>query len=71
MSVRLLQLRTISRTTPQKKAKEWVPISWLKVLAAHLNLPSFDLTIAEFWSAIARLGGFIGRAGDGFCGWQT
>ncbi|WP_448287985.1 IS4 family transposase [Phormidesmis priestleyi] len=27
--------------------------------------------MAQFWQAVARLGGFIGRKSDGQPGWQT
>ncbi|MBC6471609.1 MAG: hypothetical protein GDA48_01200 [Hormoscilla sp. GM102CHS1] len=65
VSVRLLQLRNISRTEPEVPASNLVPKKLLKVLVAHLNLPDDNLTNAEFWGNIARLGGFIGRSGDG------
>ncbi|MGV0029489.1 IS4 family transposase, partial [Phormidesmis priestleyi ANT.L61.2] len=28
-------------------------------------------SLAQFWQAVARLGGFIGRKSDGQPGWQT
>ena len=71
VSVRLLQLRNRSRTAKEVPAEDLVPKKLLKVLVAHLNLPSDNLTTAEFWKNIARLGGFIGRSGDGLPGWQT
>jgi hypothetical protein len=54
VAVRLLQLRCISRTHPQLPASEFVPSIMLKVLVARLGLPSLDLTVGEFFLAIAR-----------------
>ncbi|MBD0299303.1 MAG: IS4 family transposase, partial [Nitrososphaera sp.] len=71
VAVRLLQLRTISRHHPEVFAREFVPELMLKVLVARLGLFSNDLTLGQFWTALARLGGFIGRKSDGLPGWQT
>ena len=37
----------------------------------YLKLPPGDLTLREFWRAVARLGGFLARKSDGEPGWQT
>ncbi|MGI2908426.1 IS4 family transposase [Tolypothrix sp. VBCCA 56010] len=71
VAVRLLQLRTFSRSHPQIPAQQFVPKQMLKILVARLGLLSEDLTLGEFWIAIARLGSFIGRKSDGSPGWQT
>lgn len=71
VAVRLLQLRTLSRSHPQHLASSVVPPIMLKVLMARLGLPKWELTLAEFWRGLARLGGFIGRKSDGNPGWQT
>ena len=71
MAVRLLQLRSLSRTHPDAKASFFVPKVMLQVLVARLRLSSPELTLAEFWLAIARLGGFLARKADGLPGWQT
>jgi hypothetical protein len=40
--------------------------------AARKNLPRVqDLTIGQFWREAAKLGGFLGRRGDGETGWIT
>ncbi len=44
VAVRLLQLRTISRSQPEVKASEFVPELVLNVLVAKLGLFSNDLT---------------------------
>lgn len=69
--MRLLQLRNISRTHPEKPAKHFVPTMILNILVARLGLLSDDLTLGKFWKCVARLAGFLGRKGDGLPGWQT
>lgn len=71
VSVRLLQLRTLSRNNLQLSASEYVPSIMLKVLVARLGLINCELTLGEFFLAIARMGGFLGRKSDGLPGWQT
>jgi len=44
VSVRLLQLRTLSRSNPQILAHQYVPSIMLKVLVARLRLTSCELT---------------------------
>ena len=39
-------------------------------LVARLRLPHLELTLGEFWRALARLGGFIGDKSDVNPGWQ-
>jgi hypothetical protein len=45
----------------------------VKVLIAKrkLKVPIGELTVYEFWRAVAMLGGFLGRKSDGNPGWQT
>ena len=71
VAVRLLQLRHLSRYHPRRLASTVVPTQMLKVLVARLGLPDTELTMLEFWRAVASLGGFIGRHSDGEPGWQT
>lgn len=71
VSVRLLQLRTLSRLAPGTPAEQVVPHLLLKILTARLGLFSTQMSLAQFWQAVARLGGFIGRKSDGQPGWQT
>lgn len=71
VAVRLLQLRTLSRSIPESPASQVVPPLLLKVLVARLGLPNSELTMHQFWRQLASLGGFIGRKGDGEPGWQT
>jgi len=71
VAVRLLQLRPLARTYPASLAQDYVPTVMLNILVARLQLPHTPRTLTEFWHALARLGGFIGRKGDGSPGWQT
>lgn len=71
VSVRLLQLRQLSRSNSLLLAHEYIPSIMLKVLVARLGLTNCELTLGEFFLAIARLGGFLGRKSDGLPGWQT
>jgi hypothetical protein len=71
IAVRLLQLRTLSRTSPTKRAQELVPVVMLRLLTSRLKKPPGEVTLGEFWRSVAGLGGFIGRKSDGAPGWQT
>lgn len=71
VAVRLLQLREASRQQPDAPARQFIAPELLTTVQSYLKLPLGDLTLREFWRAVARLGGFIGRASDGAPGWQT
>lgn len=73
VAVRLLQLRTVSRQSPQSPAIEFVPQIAVDLLIRRLKLRSVacQITMREFWHGVARLGGFIGRKSDGDPGWLT
>ncbi len=73
VALRLLQLKSVARTDPDRPAKKIVPRLWLQMLkAARKNLRRVhDLTIGEFYRELAKLGGFLGRKSDGEPGWIT
>ena len=73
VAVRLLQLRSWSRTEPERPAVDIVPKLLVQVVKKRLGLKPEEeaLTIREFFHGVARLGGFIGRKSDGDPGWQT
>lgn len=73
VAVRLVQLKTMARTEPDRPAKSVVPERWLQMLkAARKNLRRVhDLTIYQFYRELAKLGGFLGRKSDGEPGWIT
>ena len=73
LAVRPLQLKSIARTNPDTPAERVVPAAWLKMLKlARKNLNRVhDLTVGQFYREVAKLGGFLGRKGDGEPGWIT
>jgi len=73
VATRLLQLKSVARTKPDTPAKRVVPDIWLKMLKlARKNLSRVhDLSVGQFYREVAKLGGFLGRAGDGEPGWIT
>src|SRR5579884_3611477 len=70
-AVRLLQLKHQARCNPQRPAKEVVPREYVQVLAAHRKMKSSNLSVREFWRAVAQMGGFLARKSDGDPGWLT
>lgn len=71
VAVRLLQMRTLSRIAPDTPAEQVIPAVLLQVVVGRLRLFCDSMSLGEFWRAVARLGGFIGRNSDGQPGWQT
>ncbi len=67
VAVRLLRLKSLARTSPEIPAQRVVPRVWLAMLkAARKGLHRVhDL----FYREVAKLGGFLGRKGDGEPGW--
>lgn len=71
IAVRLLQLRQAARHTPDLPAVAVVDPVMVETLARRQHLTAATLSIADFWRAVARLGGHQGRRRDGPPGWQT
>ena len=73
VSVRLLQLKSAARTTPNRPASEVVPKRWIAMLQAARKKTkrTIAMTIGEFYRELAKLGGFLGRKCDGEPGWIT
>lgn len=71
VAVRLLQLRVQARQTPDELARRIIDPLWLALVAGRLKVDGDRLTVRQFWQAVARLGGFLARKGDGDPGWQT
>jgi hypothetical protein len=72
VAVRLLQMRTAARETPERPAEEVAPAAWVEMLKAVRNLPADrPLSLREFVRQLAALGGFLLRKGDGEPGWMT
>jgi hypothetical protein len=73
VALRLVQLKTLAKTDPDRPARKVVPLLWLQMLkAARKRLTRVhDLTVYEFYREVAKLGGFLGRKSDGEPGWIT
>lgn len=72
VAVRLLQLRTAARETPDRPAVEVAPVQWVKLVQIVRKKPvNLQMTIREFVRAVAGLGGHLGRKCDGEPGWIT
>ena len=72
VGVRLLQLKTVSRQTPQQPARDRIPSEWLSALKAiRPRVNTTTLTVYQFFRELAKLGGFLARKHDGEPGWQT
>lgn len=72
LAVRLLQLKSVARTDPDRPAERVVPKRWLHMARCtqrgrHRTIS----TVQEFYHAVARLGGWLGRKHDGQPGWIT
>jgi hypothetical protein len=73
VAVRLIQLKSVARTTPDRPAGQIVPLRWIKMLLAARKRSRLTvaMTIREFYREVAKLGGFLGRNSDGEPGWIT
>jgi hypothetical protein len=73
-SVMLLNLRQAARRpdAKERKATEVVAPIYEEVLRSHrYKKPRLEMTVYEFYMAVARLGGHMNRKADGFPGWLT
>ena len=68
-AVRLLQLKGLSRSEPERPAAEVVPKKYIRMLEVVQEREIG--TVREFFHGVARLGGFLDRKRDGEPGWQT
>lgn len=71
VAARLLQLKNDARLAPDRPAAECVPKELVSTLCALTKADAADMTVRRFTHAVARLGGFLGRKGDGEPGWRT
>lgn len=69
-AIRLLQLRSASRKTPERPAKDVVPRQWITVLCRMRRGRRIE-TVREFYRELAGLGGHMLRKCDGEPGWIT
>lgn len=70
LAVRLLQLKTVARAEPKRKADTLVPRAWLEFLRLLRPKAKLD-TVRDVVRELAKLGGFLARKHDGEPGWQT
>lgn len=71
IAIRLLQLRDLARLTPELAAEQVIEPETCALIAVSASLPLEQLTVAQFWQEVARLGGHLGRRRDGPPGWKT
>ncbi len=69
-AVRLLQLRSVARATPERPAQEVTPRAWITVLQ-QLRRGRRIVTVRDFFRQLAGLGGHMLRKCDGEPGWIT
>ena len=72
LGVRLMQLKTAAKETPDRPAIEVAPAQWVRLVQIVRRKPvNPQMTIREFLRAVAGLGGHLGRKCDGEPGWIT
>ena len=71
VAVRLLQLKFVARTDPDRPAKHVVPGPWIEMLKSVRKGSHRIHTVGEFFRSLAMFGGFLGRKHDGQPGWIT
>lgn len=71
IAVHLLQLRDLARLAPDAAAAQVIEPVMCALVAAHAALPPEQLTVAQFWQEVARLGGYLAQRRDGPPGWKT
>ena len=71
VAVRIFQLRTALVSQPEAPAEEVATTDEISVLCAAQKQKAQGLTVRAFVRGVAKLGGFLGRKGDGEPGVQT
>jgi hypothetical protein len=78
IAVRLLGLRDMAWSQSQgeesaspRALRRCVPRIWIEVVATVREMDPLTMTPRDFWQAIARQGGWIGRKSDGRPGWKS
>jgi hypothetical protein len=72
VAIRLLNTKLLAAACPDQALEpDQVGVEALQILAQRFGAPKTGWTQSTFWWAVARLGGFIGRKGDGSPGWQN
>ena len=71
LAVRLLQLRACARREPERPAREVLDTDLLVMVAAQAGQAPALMTTGAFWKAVAQMGGYLARHGDGPPAWKT
>ncbi len=80
LAVRIVAMKAIGKSQPDRKAVGLVPKKWLIVVCkihrqrspkARQNWLPSKITVSQFIRGLAMLGGFLGRKHDGDPGWIT
>ena len=71
LAVRLLYLRDRARREPERPAHEVLEPDLLALVAAQAGQSPTRMTTGAFWKAVAQMGGYLARRGDGPPGWKT
>lgn len=72
VAVRLLNFKLLARSEPRRKmGAEMLGPEELALLSHEFGEPPEGWTCSSVLIAIARMGGFLARTGDGFPGWLT
>jgi hypothetical protein len=71
VAVRLLQIKGVARTEPDLPAVAVVPPRYVALLQGARKARSSAWSVSQFFRELAKLGGFLGRKGDGEPGWIT
>jgi hypothetical protein len=71
-AVRLIQLKAVARAEPDRPTEDLVPRRYVQTLERVRKLAPGSLSrVRDFFRTLAKLGGFLGRKGDGEPGWLT
>lgn len=71
VAARLLQLKNDARLTPDRPAIQCVADELVQMLCKLIKVKPAALTVRRFTHEVAKMGGFLGRKGDGNPGWKT
>jgi len=72
VAVRLLQLKSVARSEPDRPVEDVVPAKWINTLRIlRRKAKDSTWTVRDFYRQLAGLGGFLGRKCDGEPGWIT
>lgn len=70
IAVKLLQIRDLMRVMPNELASKVVDPLSLKMIKNYHKIQK-DITVKEYYTLVAKIGGFLNRKSDGDPGWQT